>query len=371
MNLIESINIVVIGGVRPQFVKIAALQDAIKKYNKENSVQINAIYINSAQHYDAELSNNFIREFNLHFDYTLSYSNREPICMLGSMIPQIYDILSTLNIRLRVNWVVVLGDATTTMAGAIAAVRKNIPVIHIEAGVRSGDLKAPEELHRRVVSHISTVHFCSSKSNVANLKKENITQNVFWTGDMAYDFFMDYAKCKASGIYNLPMGEYILATLHKSVNFHSKDILCNLVECLAEYPKEVVFVAHPKTRKLIEELELTRAKGIIFLDALSYSEIISAIKGCAFIVTDSGGIQREACYLNKRCLVRRNSLGWSHLVDAGLNRLIGTSKQSIRSGLEWMETKLSQEYDNRQAIHEFVKEHAWKYAFDKLVELAV
>ncbi len=363
----NKVMIIVIGGVRPQFIKIAALQEAIKKFNVNSNTTIVSKYINTGQHYDNLLSNTLIRELNIKFDYNLDYKRKEPMEILGSMIPKIYKILEFY--KERVDWVVIFGDATTTIGGAIAASRCGIPIIHFEAGVRTNDLKAPEEIHRRVVSHISSVHFCTSKSGVKNLAKENITNYVYWTGDIAYDFFMDLSKLQPIGIFDLPKNKYILFTLHKSVNINSDKILCNLITFLTKYKREVLFVAHPKTKKRIIDLGLNKINGIVIKDSLPYKKMISAIKGCAFIITDSGGLQREACYLGKRCLVRRDELGWSFLVNSGLNKLIGIDKQSLRKGAEWMESKLPQQYDNKKAINQFFRQNAWKYALNKIVKL--
>ena len=149
------INIAVVGGIRPQLIKIAAFNHNILRFNEISPILINSININTRQHYDKALSESLIAEFKLKFDYSLQYNDLDPINMLGSMIPQLYEVFSNISKKISLDWVVVFGDATTTMAAAIAANRRGLKVLHIEAGVRSGDLTSLEEIHRRVVSHIS------------------------------------------------------------------------------------------------------------------------------------------------------------------------------------------------------------------------
>lgn len=362
----SALSMVVIGGVRPQFIKVAALQRAVRTHNQAGCTQINVEYINSGQHYDFELAGAIIQELGIHFDYTLSHTELKPFRILSNMISGIHEILANLETAPR--WVIVFGDASTTLAGALAAVRLGYPMVHIEAGVRSGDLAALEEVHRRVVSHVSSVHFCTSRAGVANLQAENISKRVYWAGDICYDFFVDFAQRQSCGIEPFSAGEYVLVTLHKSVNLQSDEILRNLVQTLSAYPRDVLFVHHPACRKRLVELGLHEMPGIVFSDSLPFGKMVSAIKGCAFIVTDSGGLQREAYYLGKRCLVRRDTLGWSGFVSAGIHRLIGTEPQGIVEGLKWVEaTRDSGDYG---FLDGFVRERAGEYILSTLTEIS-
>lgn len=359
------IKIVVIAGVRPQFIKLFFLQKAISLFNSTASRKIEALYLNSGQHYSKELSSDLIKELHIKFDISLTYSDKDPNHMVGNMLIGINDAINSMPII--PNWAVVMGDATTTLVGALGASRLGIPVVHIEAGVRSGDLSAVEEVHRRVVSHISSLHFCTSKSGVNNLAEENITKNVFWSGDIAYEFFINFANLLPKGIYGLE--NYILATLHKPVNINSDEILTNTIKYLSTAKRNVLFITHPRTKARLIELGLYESKNIKFLDSLSYSQLISAVKGAAFLYTDSGGLQRESYYLKKRCLVQRNSLGWSKFIDAGINRLVGYDKENMIESMEWIETQITKHsYPNLD--YEFIRENAWKYALTTLVNLS-
>ena len=359
------VQIAVIAGVRPQFIKVSFLQQAITLFNSMSTKRINATYINSGQHYSDELSHDLIKELNIKFDVSLVNDDKDPNHMLGNMLIGISDAIKNMSIRPR--WIVVMGDATTTLVGALCAIRLGIPVVHLEAGVRSGDLSSVEEIHRRVVSHISYLHFCTSKSGVSNLANENITKNVFWSGDTTYDFFMKYAGSQSTGIMGLK--DYILVTLHKPVNINSDEILSKTIEHFSLTKRTVIFITHPRTKARLLDLELHKNKKILFLDSLPYNQMIAAIKGAAFLYTDSGGLQRESYYLKKRCLVRRDSLGWSWMINAGINKLVGYEKESVQEGLEWMEDQISNcTYPNIDG--EFIKDESWKFVLNTLIGLS-
>lgn len=359
----QNINIVVVGGVRPQFIKMAALDYEIRKFNQTSPIQIRPVYVNTHQHYDRQLSSALIEELGLTIDCELEHASHDPVHILGNSIIQLHDYLVPMVANL--HWLVVFGDATTAMVGAMVGTRLGLPVLHIEAGVRSGDLKGLEEQHRRIVSHIASMHFCTAKSAVDNLAREGITESVYWTGDLAYDYFCDHLSQADPQLDGLQ--DYILATIHKSSNFRSPDILRNLVTTLAAYERPVVFVTHPKTRHAIMELGLYNSQGIHFVDALPYTRMLAVLQNCAFLVTDSGGLQREASYLKKHCLVRREAVGWSSLINAGINRLIGVSETEILEGLAWAERNL-QNVDAFSHFDEFFKPHAGQDALQTLVE---
>jgi UDP-N-acetylglucosamine 2-epimerase len=361
----EIVNVLVVGGVRPQFIKMAALEWAISKYNTTSPFYINAKYVNTGQHYDSLLSSQIVEELGLSFDFNFSYSDRDPISIMGNMFIEFSKVLDAINPR--PDWVIVMGDATTTFVGAVVAARKGYPVVHLEAGVRSGTLASIEEMHRRIVSHISTVHFCTSRTGVDNLKNENITNNVYWTGDIAHDYIVDSANQNNKAFSELK-GNYILLTLHKPSNIDSPTHIKNLISILSSYTRQTLFIVHPRTKKKLLELGISsNVENVKFCDALTYKSMLSTLKGCSFAITDSGGLQREAYYLKKRCLVRRESVGWTNFIDANVHRLIGGELDGIKAGLEWAEKSLHEDYPNID--EEFIRNDSWMYAFDTLVNL--
>lgn len=362
----KSINIAIIGGVRPQFIKMAAMDWAIKKYNILSNIKFSTQFINTGQHYDESLSTDISEELNLHFDFNIKYSDKDPINIMGNMFIELSKILDL--IQPKPTWVIVMGDATTTFVGAVIAARKGYPVIHVEAGVRSGSLSSVEEMHRRIVSHIATVHFCTSKTGVHNLNLENITKNVYWTGDIAHDFIVDCASNDSETIEKTN-NDYILVTLHKPINVESPDIITNLITILANYPRQSIFVVHPRTKKIISKLGINDQIGNLkLIDALPYAKMLSTVKRCSYMITDSGGLQREAYYLKKRCLVRRDAVGWTNFIEAGIHYLISGDQENIKSGLEWAENTILNPYPNID--DEFIRQDAWKYALDTIVDLS-
>jgi UDP-N-acetylglucosamine 2-epimerase len=286
---------------------------------------------------------------------------------MGNMFIKLSKLLDELNPK--PEWIIVMGDATTTFVGAVVAVRKGYPVVHIEAGVRSGSLSSIEEMHRRIVSHIAEVHFCTSQNCVENLKLENITQNVFWSGDIAHDFIVDKANNNIN-LPDIPENGYILVTMHKPINVESPEIITNLISVLSEYQRKSIFVVHPRTKKTLSMLGFDgQINNVNIIEALPYLQMLSAIKRCSFIITDSGGLQREAYYLKKRCLVRRDSVGWTNFIDAGIHHLIAGDQDNIKSGLEWAEKSLLETYPNIDK--EFIRKDSWKYALDTLANLSL
>lgn len=360
-----SVRVAVIGGVRPQYIKIAALQWKVNQFNSMSRNKVIATYINSGQHYDDLLSAQIIDELGIHFDYTINYSTKDPVEILGFMFVKLSKLLEELKPTL--DWVIVMGDTTTTFVAATVAVRQGLPVVHIEAGVRSGDITTVEEMHRRVVSHISTVHLCTSKQSIENLSKENIRENVYWTGDLSYDYVMKCAN-EIEYINTNIKKDYVLMTLHKPLNLNSVTTMKNLLKIMGNYTRDVMFVCHPRTKIKLKEMGITSKLGSIhLLDALPYKQMLAAIKECSFILTDSGGLQREAYYLKKRCLIRRNSLGWSIFIDNNIHRLIGNDTESLISGLEWAEN--SMHYAFPSINEEFIRKDSWNFAFSQLIAL--
>lgn len=353
--------IAVVAGVRPQYIKLAAIQHGVLSYNAGNSDPIQLISINAGQHYDRELTDLLFDELGIEFTYRLTHSNTDPIEILSESIRQLYNILS----ECLVDYVVVLGDATTTLAAALASSRALIPVVHVEAGVRSGDIRSFEEIHRRVVSHIASIHFCSTQSGIRNLKREGIKNKVYWIGDIAFDFFSSVANSVASGIEEVASTDYVLLTIHKASNLRNPKILTELLIGLSSYKRQIIFVTHPKTNRFLKENSLDNFDNIRIISSLSYKQMVSALKGCSFVITDSGGLQREAYYLRKRCLVRRETLGWRMLVDAGINALIGENSDDVVRGLDWMEEKLRNNPEF-EYIGDFIRPNSCQYALETL-----
>lgn len=330
------INVVIVCGVRPHFVKCAALQRAIGEYNSHAEVKIDAKYLNAGQHYNDELAGSLISELGLQFDCTLSHDNKNPLHIFGNMIIGIGGYLA--NLRPKADWVVVFGDANVAAAAALAAVKTNNAIAHFEAGTALHDIKTVEVINGKILASISEVHFCSSDLAAESLRKVGIRNKIFVIGDVARDFVIDSSNSIMGGYDGLDPGTYILLTMHHEENLESALVLRNVLEVLNGCGYKVVFVIHPRTKKRLEEFDLLNFSNILYAPPQSYKQMLAAIKGCKFLVTDSGGLQRESYYLRKRCLIRLDVDYWPSLTQAGVHKRIGIDKASILEGMRWIES---------------------------------
>jgi len=356
------IHILVVAGIRPQYIKAAAFDHAVQLYSEKEKV-FSTTFVDTGQHYDNQLSGAIISELGIKFDYTFRHSNTSPIHILGHSIIKLYELLES--IQPKPDWIVVFGDGNPAFVGAIAAHRHNIPIIHIEAGAKRASYE-DEEKNRFVVDKLADIHFCSTKLAVEVLKTEGSTKNLFWTGDLTYNFTVNFAK-KFKDTFKTNLSDFILVTIHRSDNLDRRT-LENISIVLEHYHRDTIFVCHPRTRKKLEEYKLLNVKNFLYFPPLSYSKILSAIKQCAFLLTDSGGLIREAYYLNKRSLIRRDLGGWPELVNANINARIGRSQDSIIEKLDWIERQLEKEYI---PINDIANPDGYNIALSKIVEVTI
>ena len=233
------------------------------------------------------------------------------------------------------DWVIVFGDGNPTLSGALAAARQNYKLVHVEAGEKREKYEH-EEITRRVVDSLSDVFFCVSQRAVECLAENSITENVYWTGDLAYDFMMKKARQLESKSFVEATNEYVLASIHRPENLEAK-VLINIITVLNEYSERVFFICHPRTKYKLQQLGLWGKDNIHYLSSLSFSEVLSMITGATFLFTDSGGLIREASHFGKRCIVRRNGGAWPELINAGFNKRVGTKLNELRSAFAEMD----------------------------------
>ena len=339
----------IIAGVRPQFIKLAALQRAIINWNRSHSPRIHATYLNSGQHHDKRLSEEIIDELDIQIDVDITpkivnVGNRN---FFGRMVKLLSDEIRLLD---GLDWVIVIGDTKSTIAGAIAATRVGIPIAHIEAGLRSDKDSVYEFFYNIVVDHLSTIHFLTSENDESNLEYEGLTNYSVWVGDLVLDLLQEIRIYSDYKFMDYETGEYILSTIHHRENICSEEKLRNILFALNLAPKPVVFPCHPNTKRELERLNSLDFPNIDFIDPLSYLEMLKAIRNCAYIVTDSGGIQREAYYLGKRCLVRQDNAFWSLLIDLGVHYIVGYKKQDLVNGINLMEKKTYNELPKTNSL---------------------
>ena len=331
--------IVTIIGARPQFIKSFSITNAICKFNTNNNTEIQEIVIHTGQHYDENMSNIFFKEMKLKKPkYNLKLSKRSHGGMTGQMIIDIEDIL----IKEKPDYILIYGDTDSTLAGAIAASKLHIPIIHIESGLRSFNRKMPEEINRIIADQLSTFCFCPSKIAVQNLENEGILnsnnkiiQNI---GDVMYDVLLHFQKdiTPSPNIKNITKNKsFILATLHRAENTDNEYNLKNLLKSFEYISKktDIILPLHPRTKKQLLKYNI-QTHNIKIIDPVSYLDMLYLLKNCDIVLTDSGGLQKEAYFSKKYCITLRNETEWVELVEKKVNIITGPNYKAIKKAFE-------------------------------------
>jgi UDP-N-acetylglucosamine 2-epimerase len=334
--------IVTIIGARPQIVKAAALSRTILAIGKQqNGAAIKEIIVHTGQHYDENMSRVFFDELGVpEPDYYLGIGSGSHGEQTGRMLREIEIVLE----EEEPDYCLVYGDTNSTVAGAMAAAKLHIPVAHVEAGLRSFNRRMPEEINRVVTDHISELLFCPTETSVENLTKEGISTGVHNVGDVMFDCVRFYSG-RAQAIKNITLkrlsihqGSYYLATVHRAENTDDLSRLTNIVQALNEitnrdYP--VVLPLHPRTAKCIKKHGLKFSDGIKVIPPVSYLEMIILESNARLILTDSGGVQKEAFWFSVPCVTLRDETEWIETVEAGWNILTGADIHRIVRGVEF------------------------------------
>jgi UDP-GlcNAc3NAcA epimerase len=308
--------IVTVIGARPQFIKASALSKLIRKERN-----INEIIIHTGQHYDHEMSSIFFKELNIPKPkYNLNIKSKYHGAMTGKMMEGIEKIL----LKEKPDYTLVYGDTNSTLAGALVSKKLNIPVIHIEAGLRSYNKKMPEEINRVLTDHCSDILFTPSKLASQNLKNEGTQQNsIINVGDIMYDIFLSVYKNLKKKIKTYD----ILVTIHRAENTNSKLKILNIIKNLNKLSKEynILFPIHPRTKKVMVQYKILEllSKKIKVVKPLSYRQAIYYLKYSKLLITDSGGMQKEAFFAKTQTLTIRNETEWPETIVAKYNRLAG------------------------------------------------
>lgn len=319
-------------GARPQFVKVATVSRAIAYRNRsliKGQEPIKEVIIHTGQHYDDNMSEVFFTELDIPIpDYNLGIGSASQGVQTGRMLEHIEGVL----LKEQPDWVLVYGDTNSTLAGALAAAKLHIPVAHVEAGLRSFNRNMPEEINRVLTDHIADMLFAPTELAVSHLIREGIAADkVILVGDVMYDAALYYSKWAETRShvleqYNLRSRQYILATIHRAENtdnpFRLRAIFDGLSELTTEMP--VVLPLHPRTRKALirESLFETVIKSLIIIPPVGYLDMVMLEKNAHLIVTDSGGVQKEAYYCEVPCLTLREETEWVELIETGWNRLV-------------------------------------------------
>jgi UDP-GlcNAc3NAcA epimerase len=317
--------IVTIVGARPQFVKAAVVSKAFANNRKD----ITEIIVHTGQHFDANMSNVFFDELEIpNPNYNLNISSGTHGQNTGRMIEGIEKVL----LEEKPSWVIVYGDTDSTLAGTIAAAKLHIPVAHIEAGLRSFNKRMPEEINRVLTDHASTILFTPTETAIQNLKNEGISsEKIKLVGDVMYDATLYYAL-KAKEIPNLNISSnFILTTIHRAENTNEPEKLkciINALNYIALNSSQVILPLHPRTNAIIKNEDIDISK-LTIIDPVGYLEMLWLLKNCSAVITDSGGLQKEAFFFQKPCLTTRSETEWVELVNEGVNQLVGANTNII------------------------------------------
>jgi len=316
-------------GARPQFIKAAPLSRQLRQRFQE-------VLIHTGQHYDDSLSGVFFQEMDIpEPDYNLeigsfSHGKQTALMMIG-----IEEILE----KEKPDMVIVYGDTNSTLAGALVAVKLHCPVGHVEAGLRSFNRAMPEEINRVLADHASELLFCPTQTAVDNLKQEGITRGCHLTGDVMYDALKYYReRMKDDNLllneFDLEPRGYYLLTVHRAENTDNPENLRAIIETVAGLDMPVVFPVHPRTRNVMQKMGLELSGMIRPIDPVGYLQMMALESNAKKILTDSGGVQKEAYMLGVPCVTLRNETEWVETVEEGWNVLVGTDRGAIMEAVQ-------------------------------------
>ena len=331
--------ILTVVGARPQFVKAATLSRVI-----DSMSDVEEIIVHTGQHFDKNMSDVFFDEMRIpRPDYNLAIASLSHGAMTGRML----EAIETIILDERPDWVLVYGDTNSTLAGALAASKLRVKVAHVEAGLRSFNMNMPEEQNRILTDRISTVLFCPTQTAVNNLNNEGYEQfdiNVVNVGDVMFDaanFYSGYAR-KPDWLDQLEVSHnYALATIHRAENTDNLDRLHEIVRSLNEIHKitPVILPLHPRTKKKLEKLNVKLNVHVV--EPVGYLEMVFLLKNCRVVLSDSGGVQKEAYFFKKSCLILREETEWIELVECGANHMVGANYQRIMETFDSLRTGIS------------------------------
>ncbi|MBE7366269.1 non-hydrolyzing UDP-N-acetylglucosamine 2-epimerase [Ramlibacter pallidus] len=323
--------IVTVVGARPQFIKAAAVSRAIRG---DAAGRVQEVLVHTGQHYDSNMSAVFFEELGIPAPaHHLEISGGGHGAMTGRMLQALEAVLADE----KPDWVLVYGDTNSTLAAALAAVKMHIPLAHVEAGLRSFNMRMPEEVNRIVADRVSTLLFCPTQVAVENLRNEGMTHGVHLVGDVMFDvslYYRDLARRSSDAVqrFGLEEGGYVLTTCHRAENTDDPVRLASILGALGELAEElpVVLPVHPRTRNIIRERGMADVLGKVrVVDPLSFMDMVRLEQSARVVVTDSGGVQKEAFFYQVPCVTMRDETEWTETVDLGWNQLVGADRGRI------------------------------------------
>ncbi len=335
-----TVKIATVVGARPQFVKAAMVSRALQRVGAQGGAEApREIIIHTGQHYDTNMSQVFFDDLGLPASrHNLGVGSASHGEQTGRMLIRLEAVLQ----QERPDIVLTYGDTNSTLAAALVASKLHIPLVHVEAGLRSFNKRMPEELNRILTDHAADLLFCPTATAVQNLRAEGITQHVYNVGDVMYDatlFFATLAERRAAHVRRLSEGKpYYLATVHRQENTDNPERLAGILEALGRLNEVVIFPVHPRTASALRQHNLWGLEGspngIRLIPPVSFLEMLNLEKHARLILTDSGGVQKEAYFLNVPCVTLREETEWVETVAAGVNVLAGACTERIVSAVD-------------------------------------
>lgn len=354
--------IVTIVGARPQFIKAAAVSRAVRE---SFAGQLTEQIVHTGQHFDDNMSQVFFDELDIpqpHRNLEIAGGGH------GQMTGRMLEAIETVLTEEKPDWLLIYGDTNSTLAGALAAAKLHIPIAHVEAGLRSFNMRMPEEVNRILSDRISDLLFCPTQTAVDNLTSEGLTQGVHLPGDVMFDvalYYKDMAAAKSTALADLGLsaGDFVLATCHRAENTDDPARLSSILRALGRIARQrpVVLPLHPRTRALVDKLDLGALLAPLTTTyPLSFTDMLALEQSAAAIVTDSGGVQKEAFFYGVPCITMRDETEWVETVDLGWNIITGADGDRITAAYQTMmkttlETPLNSPYGNGDAAHKIAE----------------
>lgn len=345
-----SLNLVIVAGVRPQFIKCAALKHGIEAFKSDTRIPIKTHFVNTGQHYDVEMAKSIIDELGVVFDFTIVHEVKRTLQILGNSIVKLDEYLNGLNTF--PDYMIVMGDSNPALVGALVATKREISIAHFEAGTALDNVQTPEVRNGKVIAQLTQLHFCSSDITKQRLEASKVQGEIYVIGDMNREFTIRLAETLPSEFRDYSPNSYILFTMHHQENLADRSVLDATLNVFSSIDRKIVFVAHPRTRGLMKQWGLLNSlpSNIDILEPLNYTEMLTAIKNSAYVFTDSGGLQRESYYLKKRCIARQDVDFWPDFTTAGIHKRIQANARAIWSAINWAEEVYNQDFSYIESL---------------------
>ena len=337
--------VVTVVGARPQFVKAATISRAIARWNQDHADSpIEESIVHTGQHYDENMSRVFFDELQIPPpEVNLEIGSASHGRQTGRMLESLERVM----VEGQPDLVLIYGDTNSTLAGALAAVKLHIPVAHVEAGLRSFNRRMPEEINRVVADHVSALLLCPSDLAVENLRSEGLTEGVHQVGDVMYDSVLynrELSRGKSDVLKRLnlqPKGFY-LATIHRAENTDDPARLGSILAALRQIDRPIVLPLHPRTKNTLGSHLAEEMGKVIVTDPVPYLDMLTLEDNASLILTDSGGVQKEAYFFGVPCVTLRDETEWVELVETGWNQVVGADPKMISDAIGAFEARNAQ-----------------------------